>query len=173
MTLDIMNFIVLMLGILLHGTPASLSKAFEEGARGAYGIALQFPIYAGIQGMIGSSGLIAIIANYFASISTPDSFVHFTYLTGVILNIFVPSSGGLFMVAGPAMAAAGGLLSVPPNQTIIAFTTGEVISNMIQPFWAISLLGIAGLKMKDIMGYCILFFIVSTIILNACMVIFW
>jgi short-chain fatty acids transporter len=173
LTLDIMNFIVLMLGILLHGTPASLNKAFEEGARGAYGIALQFPIYAGIQGMIGGSGLIAIIANYFASISTPDNFVHWTYLTGVVLNIFVPSSGGLFMVAGPALATAGGMLTVPPNETIIAFTAGEVMSNMIQPFWAISLLGIAGLKMKDIMGYCILFFIISSIIFNVCMRIFW
>ena len=172
-TLDIMNFIVLMLGILLHRTPASLNKAFEEGARSAYGIALQFPIYAGIQGMIGKSGLIAIIANYFASIATTGNFVHWTYLTGAVLNIFVPSSGGLFMVAGPAMATAGGLLNVPANETIIAFTVGEVLSNMIQPFWAIPLLGIAGLKMKDIMGYCIVFFVVSSIIFNVCFKIFW
>jgi short-chain fatty acids transporter len=173
MTLDIMNFIVLMGGILLHGTPRSLNSAMEEGARGAFGIALQFPIYAGIQGMIGGSGMIGIIATYFASISTANTFPYWTYLTGVILNIFVPSSGGLFMVAGPAIGKAGVMLGVPANQTIIAFTVGEVMSNMIQPFWAISLLGIAGLKMKDIMGYCILFFIVATVIFLLSFALIW
>ena len=89
------------------------------------------------------------------------------------LYIFVPSSGGLFAVAGPSLVTAGSLIDVPANQTIIAFTTGEVMSNMIQPFWAIPLLGIAGLKMKDIVGYCILFFIVSVILCNLCFIIFW
>lgn len=172
-SLNVMNFIVLMLGILMHGTPSSINKAFEEGARGAYGIALQFPIYAGIQGMIGGSGLIAIIANYFASISTVATFPHWTYLAGVILNIFVPSSGGLFMVAGPAIGQAGAMLQVPGEQTIIAFTVGEVLSNMIQPFWAIPLLGIANLKMKDIMGYCILFFLLATLVFNVVFAVMW
>ena len=171
--LNIVNFIVLMLGFLLHGTPASLNLAFQEGARSAYGVALQFPLYAGIQGMISGSGLITIIAEGFASISTTATFAHWTFLVGVILNIFVPSSGGLFAVAGPSLVTAGSLIDVPANQTIIAFTTGEVISNMIQPFWAIPLLGIAGLKMKDIVGYCILFFIVSVVLCNLCFIIFW
>lgn len=172
-TLNIMNFMLLIFGMLLHRTPASIVQAFQEGAKQAFGIALQFPLYAGIQGMISNSGLITIIANYFASVSTASTFQHYNYLTGMILNIFVPSSGGLYMVAGPAMAEAGKLLSLPPNQTVIAFTAGEVLSNMIQPFWAISLLSIAGLKMKDIMGYCIVFFISATLIFNICFSIFW
>ncbi|HWQ62110.1 MAG TPA: TIGR00366 family protein, partial [Negativicutes bacterium] len=165
--------IVLMVGILLHKTPASLNVAFEEGVRNSFGIVLQFPIYAGIQGMMGSSGLVQVVANFFASISTPHTFVHWNYVSGAILNIFIPSSGGLFMVAGPAMAKAGAMLGVPGNETIIAFTAGETLSNIIQPFWAIALLGVAGLKMKDIMGHCILVFIITTVIFNVCFALFF
>ena len=164
MTLNILNFLLLMLGILLHWTPRSMISAFEEGTRNAFGIVLQFPFYAGIQGMMGSSGLIVIIANAFVSISTPVTYPIWNYFSASLVNLFVPSSGGIFMIQGPVMMQAGASLGLPANETLIAFTAGETISNVIQPFWAIPLLGIVGLKMKDIMGYCIVAYIIYTII---------
>jgi short-chain fatty acids transporter len=173
LNLNIMNFIMLMLGIILHGTPRNLLVAAEEGVRSAYGVLLQFPFYAGIQGMMASSGLVAIIANAFASSSTVFTYPYLCYICMAILNFFIPSSGGIFMVAGPPMAEAAATVGVPANHFLIAFTAGETISNIIQPFWAIPLLGIAGLKMKDIMGYCIVFFVIITIIFFGIWAIMW
>ena len=173
LTLDIMNFTLLMIGILMHGTPRNLLVAAEEGVRSAFGVVVQFPFYAGIQGMMGSSGLVTIIANAFASISTVASYPYLCYLCMAIVNFFIPSSGGIFMVAGPSLGQAALDLGIAGNKFLIAFTAGETISNIIQPFWAIPLLGIAGLKMKDIMGYCIIFFTLVTIIFFAVWGIMW
>jgi Short chain fatty acids transporter len=173
LTLDIMNFTLLMLGILMHGTPRNLLVAAEEGVRSAFGVVVQFPFYAGIQGMMGASGLVFVIAQAFASISTVTSYPYLCYLCMAIVNFFIPSSGGIFMVAGPSLGQAALNLGIPANQFLISFTAGETISNIIQPFWAIPLLGIAGLKMKDIMGYCIIFFVIITLIFFGVWAVMW
>ena len=173
LTLDVMNFLLLFVGIICHGSPRNLLTACEEGVRSAYGVLLQFPFYAGIQGMMASSGLVAIIANAFATHSSEGSFPYLCYVCMAIINFFIPSSGGIFMVAGPALGQAALDLGVEANQFLISFTAGETISNIIQPFWAIPLLGIAGLKMKDIMGYCIVFFVLITAIFFGTWAIMW
>ena len=173
LTLDIMNFLLLFIGILCHGSPRNLLTACEEGVRSAYGVLLQFPFYAGIQGMMASSGLVAIIANAFATHSTETSFPYLCYICMAIINFFIPSSGGIFMVAGPALGQAALDLGLEANKFLISFTAGETISNIIQPFWAIPLLGIAGLKMKDIMGYCIVFFVLITAIFFGTWAVMW
>ena len=173
LTLDIMNFLLLFIGILGHGSPRNLLTACEEGVRSAYGVLIQFPFYAGIQGMMASSGLVAIIADAFAAHSTAGSFPYLCYFCMAIINFFIPSSGGIFMVAGPALGQAALELGVEANRFLISFTAGETISNIIQPFWAIPLLGIAGLKMKDIMGYCIVFFVLLTAIFFGTWAVMW
>ncbi len=164
LTLNMFNFTLLFLGIILHWTPKHLLKSFEEGVKASYGIVLQFPFYAGIQGMMVGSGLIVIIAGWFTAISTKFTFPILTYISTAIVNLFVPSSGGIFMVQGPVMVKAGAALGVPAATIVNSFSAGEVISNIIQPFWAIPLLGLAGLKMKDIMGYCIIGFLVISVV---------
>lgn len=173
LNLNIMNFILLMVGIILHMTPRNLLRAAEEGVKSAFGVVIQFPFYAGIQGMMGDSGLVALIANFFAGISTQTTYPYWTYISMSIVNFFIPSSGGIFMVAGQPLGQAALNLGVHPHKFVIAFTAGETISNIIQPFWAIPLLGIARLKMKDIMGYCIVFFVVLTAIFFGVWAIMW
>lgn len=173
LTLDVMNFILLTISIILHKTPRNLLIAAEEGVKSAFGVVIQFPFYAGIQGMMGDSGLVALIANFFASISTKTTYPYWCYTAMSIVNFFIPSSGGIFMVAGEPLGQAALNLGIEPFKFVIAFTSGETISNIIQPFWAIPLLGIAGLKMKDIMGYCIVFFVVLTAIFFGTWAIMW
>lgn len=173
LNLNIMNFILLMVGIILHMTPRNLLKAAEEGVKSAFGVVIQFPFYAGIQGMMGDSGLVLLIANFFANISTKATYPYWCYTSMSIVNFFIPSSGGIFMVAGEPLGRAALDLGIEPYKFVIAFTSGETISNIIQPFWAIPLLGIARLKMKDIMGYCIVFFIVITAIFFGVWAIMW
>jgi short-chain fatty acids transporter len=168
LNLNIFNFLMLTVGIILHWTPKRFYMSFAEGVKVSWGIPLQFPFYAGIQGMMQGSGLVAIIAGWFIAISTPSTFHIFNYLSTAIVNFFVPSSGGIFIVQGPIMVKAGQALGVSNGAIINAFMAGEVIGNIVQPFWAIPLLSIAGLKMKDIMGFCLLSFVLLSIVYIVC-----
>jgi len=161
LNLNIVNFIFLILGILFHQTPKRYIEAVGEAVKGAGGIILQFPFYAGIMGMMTGANpqgvsLASSISNWFVSISTPRTYPVYTFLSAGIVNFFVPSGGGQWAVQGPIMMPAGAELGVPAAKTAMAIAWGDAWTNMIQPFWALPALGIAGLGARDIMGFCII-----------------
>jgi short-chain fatty acids transporter len=169
LTLNIVNLIFLILGIAVHKTPIGYVRAITQAADSAGGIILQFPFYAGIQGMMvtaGASGvsLAAAMSNFFVNISTKGTFPVFCYLAAGIVNFFVPSGGGQWSVQGPIMMPAGLELGVSPAVTAMGIAWGDAWTNMLQPFWALPALGVAGLGARDIMGYCAIVLIVSGII---------
>lgn len=159
LNLNIVIFIFLISGIILHKTPHRYLLAFNEAVKGAGGILLQFPLYAGIMGMMVSSGLATIISEWFVSISTVHTFPFFSFLSAGLVNFFVPSGGGQWSVQAPVMVPAGAELGVDAAKTALAVAWGDAWTNMIQPFWALPALGIAGLGARDIMGYCIVILI--------------
>lgn len=172
LNLNIVNLIFLSTAILLHKTPRSLLNAVSEATKGASGIILQFPLYAGIMGiMTGVSAttgisLAGVISNFFVSISNQTTFPLFTFLSAGIVNIFVPSGGGQWAVQGPIMMPAGSLLGVDAAKTAMAIAYGDSWTNMIQPFWALPALGIAKLGAKDIMGYTLIVLLISGVIIS-------
>jgi len=101
------------------------------------------------------TGLLQAIANWFGSMATPFIYPLVVMISAGIINIFIPSSGGIWMVQGPPTIMAAGQLGVSFNRVAMAFTAGEVITNAIQPFWALPLLGATKTEMRNIMGYCI------------------
>ena len=169
LSLDIVNLIFLVLGVIFHKTPISYVRAITDAAKSAGGIILQFPFYAGIMGMMtgvgpNGSSLAGVISEFFVSISTTRTFPLFSFLSAGIVNFFVPSGGGQWAVQGPIMMPAGAALGVKPAVTGMAIAWGDAWTNMLQPFWALPALGIAGLGARDIMGYCAVVLIVTGII---------
>lgn len=177
LNLNFVNFIFLFVGLLLHGDIRKYIDAFVESTRGAAGVLLQFPFYAGIQGMMVGAGadgvsLAGLISNTFVSIATTRTFPLFTFLSAGIVNFFVPSGGGQWAVQGPIMMPAGLEIGVSPAKTAMSIAWGDAWTNMIQPFWALPALGIAGLTAKDIMGYCVITLLFSGVIICGCLLIF-
>lgn len=172
LNLNIVITIFLFTGILLHGTPISYVRAVEQAIKGAGGIALQFPLYGGIQGIMVGTGLAGIIANWFISFSTPTTFPLFTFLSGGLINFFVPSGGGQWAVQGPINIPAGLSLGVDPGKVAMSIAYGDQWTNMVQPFWALPLLGIAKLSIRDIMGYCVMTLLLTGIIFTLGLLIF-
>ncbi|SFN07837.1 short-chain fatty acid transporter [Thermodesulforhabdus norvegica] len=154
LNLNIVNFTFLILGILLHRRPIAYVRAVAEGVRGCTGIILQFPFYAGIMGMMKFSGLVTVIANWFVALSTPTTYPVFTFISAGLVNLFVPSGGGQWAVQGPIMVKAAEALNFSIPKTIMALAYGDQWTNLFQPFWALPLLGICGVRARDIMGYC-------------------
>ncbi|QMT18085.1 short-chain fatty acid transporter [Planococcus maritimus] len=166
LTLDLVNFMFLFLGILFHGTPRKYLSAVQEAVKGAGAIIVQFPFYAGIMGMMTASGLAAVISEAFVSISTADTFPLFAFLSAGLVNFFVPSGGGQWAVQAPIMLEAAEMLGSEPAKVAMAVAWGDAWTNMIQPFWALPALAIAGLKAKDIMGFCVIVLVVSGVVIG-------
>jgi short-chain fatty acids transporter len=174
LNLNIVNFTFMIVGILLHRTPINYVRAIAEGTRGCAGIILQFPFYAGIMGMMKYSGLIVVMAGWFVAISNQFTFPLFTFISASLVNIFVPSGGGQWAVQGPVIVEAAKTIGVSYSKTIMALAYGDQWTNLFQPFWALALLGLTGLKARQIMGYCmavmligIVFFILALVFLPA------
>ncbi len=165
-SLDIVNFIFLIIGILLHKTPIRYVRAVAEAVKGCGGVILQFPFYAGIMGMMINSGLASTFSQGFVNISNQTTFPFFTFLSAGVVNFFVPSGGGQWGVQGPIMIPAAKALGVSYSSTAMAVAWGDAWTNMIQPFWALPLLGVAKLNIRDIMGYTTVILLYSGIIIS-------
>lgn len=161
LNLNIVNLTMLFLGIILHRTPRRFLNSVNDAVKNVGGIIIQFPFYAGIMGMMVASGLSEQLSMMFVNISTEFTFPLFTFISAGIVNFFIPSGGGQWAVQGPIMISAGMELGVSNAKTAMAVAWGDAWTNMIQPFWALPLLAIAGLKIKDIMGFCVIILIYS------------
>ena len=155
LNINIVNFTFLFLAILFHRTPRRLLQSVTEAVKNAGGIIIQFPFYAGIMGMMVGSGLSDEIALWFVRISTEQTLPFLTFISAGIINFFVPSGGGQWAVQGPIMIPAALELGADPARIAMAVAWGDAWTNMIQPFWALPILAIAGLKVRDIMGFCV------------------
>ena len=168
--LNIVNMIFLFLGILLHGDLRKYVDAIGDAAAGAAGILLQFPFYAGIMGLMVAANpdtgvsLASIIANFFTNISNDVTFPVLTFLSAGIINFFVPSGGGQWAVQAPIVMPAATQMGIEYGRAAMAIAWGDQWTNMIQPFWALPALGIAGLSARNIMGYLVIVTIFTGIV---------
>jgi short-chain fatty acids transporter len=169
-SINVLNFAVLFLALLLHPNPASFTRAATRGATYLHGIVIQFPFYAGMYGLIKYSGLAEIIARWFTSIASPRTFPIFIYWYSGLLSFFIPSGGSKWAVEAPYVVAAAKALSVPIPQAILAYAWGDMSTHFLQPFWAIPLLAIAKVEFKDIIGYLAILFAVNFIVVSTAFV---
>ena len=149
------NFGFLMIGLLLYVSPTKYLREFYDAVQASAGVVLLFPFYAGIIGIMTGTGLVDTMTASLLSIATADTFAVVAWLTGGVLNVFVPSAGGEWAIIGGPMMVAGAELGIPHGQTIAAYAVGDAHTNLFNPFWAIPLLAITGLRARDMFGYAI------------------
>ena len=150
------NLILLGLAILLHGRIIYFLEAVKDGIKNAAGILIQFPIYFGIMAILSSSGLINILSDWLVSISNQNTLPIYTMISSGIVNVFIPSGGGQWAIQGPMILEASHEIGVPLQKAIMSLVYGDQLTNMLQPFWALPLLYITGLKAREILPYTLL-----------------
>ncbi len=166
LNMNLVILIFLSLGLLLHKDPMAYLGAVQTAIGATKGIMIQFPLYAGISSMMVGSGLVTTLSNWFVAISTPMTFPSLTFLSAGLVNIMIPSGGGQWAIQGPIMIKAAQEMGANLPQTIMAFAWGDGWTNQIQPFWALPLLSVVGLNARDIMGYLVVWTIISGIIIT-------
>jgi short-chain fatty acids transporter len=169
LNLNMINFMLFVLALVLHDTPMHFLKSMERSARTASGIIVQFPFYAGIQGMLAASGLAGILFGWIASLAGAVSFPAFVYIATLLINLFAPTAEGIWEVQGALVIQGAQTLGASVPRALLALSAGETIGNVIHPFWAIPLMGICGLAMRDIMGYCLIALGVLSLIWIVCL----
>ena len=160
LTLNVLNLAFLMMGFLLHGTPARLMRAVQAATPAVWGVILQFPFYAGIAGMITYTHLNERIAHLFVSLSTPATFPPLIALYSALLGVFVPSGGSKWVIEAPYVMAAAHEMRVHLGWMVAVYDLGEALANLVQPFWMLPVLALLGLRARDVMGYTFLVFLV-------------
>jgi short-chain fatty acids transporter len=160
------------LALILHGSLRNFSKGVEEAIGGSAGIMIQFPLYAGIMGIMVQSGLVDVFSNLFINISNETTYPIFTFFSAGLVNMFVPSGGGQWLVQGPIVIESSLALGVPIEKSIMALCYGDQITNMLQPFWALPLLGITKLKAQEILPYTFFLLLVGTLIFCTILLVF-
>jgi len=163
-TPNFINLTLLGFCIIAHKSIFSFVNAVNNAIKGASGILVQFPLYFGIMGIMKYSGMIEIMSDLFIMISNENTFPVFTFLSAGIVNIFVPSGGGQWAVQGPIIIEAASKIGYSIPKSVMALAYGDQITNMLQPFWALPLLGITGLKAKEILPYTLILMLIGSII---------
>ena len=160
LTVNTINLSLLLVGMLLHWTPARLMRAVREAVPATWGVILQFPFYAAIAGMIATTRLNDRIAHLFVSVSSARTFPALMSAYSAALGVFVPSGGSKWIIEAPYVMKAAHELHVHLGWVVACYDLGEAVANLVQPFWMLPTLALLGLRARDVMGYTFLVFLV-------------
>ena len=165
-TLDINSviFLFLLAGLLLHWRPINYVHAVNQAARVTGPLILQYPLYGGIMGIMKGTGLADVIAKAFVSFSSAHTLPFWNYIASIIISLFIPSGGGHWAVQGTFTVKAAAELHASQAATAMAVAMGEQVANMIQPFWALPVLAIAGISLRRVMGFTVMSFLVGAVV---------
>jgi short-chain fatty acids transporter len=159
--------IFLLIGLALQRTPIAYADAIRGAARQTGSMLLQYPVYGGIMGIMIGTGLASVIAKAFVAIATPATLPVWSYLSSLIITLLIPSAGGHWAVQGPFVLPAALSLHASVPHTAMGVAMAENVSNMLQPFWAVPVVAIAGIRIQRVMGYTAVTFAVSLVIYAA------
>ncbi|MBU3022570.1 short-chain fatty acid transporter [Aestuariibacter sp. A3R04] len=171
LNLNIVNGLFMFLAIVLHGTPRALLHSLQQAIKGSAGIVIQFPFYAGIMAVMVQSGLAHSMSQWLISFASAESLPVWSFISAGIVNVFVPSGGGQWAVQAPVVLPAALALGADVNRVAMGVAWGDAWTNLVQPFWALPVLAIAGLKAKDIMGFCVVQLVLTGVIIGG--VLYW
>lgn len=161
LSINLVILLFLAVGLLLYKGIRSYVSHVAQGARSCVSIILQFPLYAGIFAMLYESGMIEIIATWVSQITSPSLYLIANFFTAGVVNVFIPSGGGQWGVQGAIVLTTAQNLPISPGTAVMTVAYGDQWTNMLQPFWALALLEITGLRARDILGYTILLMLAS------------
>jgi short-chain fatty acids transporter len=165
--INLVIFLFLIAGLALHGSPVNYGEAVKNAARQTGAMMLQYPIYGGIMGIMTATGLAEIISSSIAASASAETLPVFSFASSIFISFIIPSGGGHWAVQGPFTIPAAVALNASIPATTMAVAMGEEVANMLQPFWALPVVAIAGIGIQRVMGFTVLTFVVSTIVYGA------
>ncbi len=144
---------LLAIGLLLHGSVLKFTKSLPRAAVTAWPVIVLYHLYAGVAGLLQHTSIGGDFANFFASISTQHTFPLYTLLAAAVVSVFVPSSGGQWVIQGFVTVKASAAVGVSAQRGLLALSVGDHVGNLVSPFWAVIAAGIARMDFRTYIGY--------------------
>ena len=159
LSLDInsVNTIVLFLGVVLHGTVNRFTEALKDAVGRAWPIVLMYHLYAGVAGLIQFTSVGDFLIRLFNPILTPYSYPVLTALISTVVALFIPTSGGQWLIQGYVTVETAALVDVTPQRGLLALSVGDHMGNLITPFWALVGASIARIDFRQYFGYRLIY----------------
>lgn len=157
--LNTYNLLFLMLGALLHWRPRSFLDAVARAVPATTGVLIQFPLYGSIAALMttvqGSDGqsLTHHLSSFFVQIASHDSYALLMGVYSAILGFFIPSGGGKWIIEAPYVMQVADDLHYHLGWAVQIYNAAEALPNLINPFYMLPLLGVLGLKARDLIGF--------------------
>lgn len=160
--LNTYNFLFLMAGLLLHWRPRGFLDAVKRAVPSTTGVLIQFPLYGGIATILtvakGADGhtLAEKLSHLFVQLASHDTYALVIGVYSAILGFFVPSGGGKWLIEAPYVMQAANDLHYHLGWAVQIYNAAEALPNLINPFFMLPLLGVLGLKARDLIGFTVI-----------------
>jgi short-chain fatty acids transporter len=164
-------FLFLIAGLLFHWRPIAYIQAVNQAARVTGPLILQYPLYGGIMGILVSTGLADVVAKAFIQFADAHTLPFWNYVASLLISLFVPSAGGHWAVQGPFAVPAAVGLHASQAATAMGVAYGEQVADMIQPFWALPVVAVAGISIRRVMGFTVMSFLLGAALFGAALLI--
>lgn len=168
-TIDMYNLTFLTIALLLTWRPVVFLAGCKKGISGAWGILLQFPLYGGIFGLVSYTNLGHFLTNVFVDIASQRTYLPIVYWYSGLLSYFVPSGGSKWAIEAPYLIPAAKNFGISPAAVTLIYGWGDMLTHLLQPFWAIALLDITKTSFGQIAGFCALLFAVYAFVMSVAM----
>ncbi len=162
--IDSLILTFLILGLMLQKTPVAYVSAVREAISQTGPILLQFPFYGGIMGIMTATGLAGVISEFFVHVASAQTLPFWSFISSLIITFLVPSAGGHWAVQGPFVVPAAMSLHASIPHVIMGVAIAENVANMLQPFWAVPIVAIAGIGIQRVMAFTSITFLISLVI---------
>jgi short-chain fatty acids transporter len=163
-----LNTTLLLLCFLLHRSVDRFSKALQQAIVSCWPIIVMYHLYAGVAGLIQFTTVGESFASLFASVSTRYTFPCLTALAGTVVAVFVPSSGGQWVIQGYVTSKAAETVGVTAQRGLLSLGIGDQMGNLVSPFWYMVTAEIARIDFRTYYGYSLLFaalwFVIGSIV---------
>ena len=165
-TLNWVNFLLFSLVLIAYKSWERFSLAVGQGLKTSSDILIQFPFYAGILGLLSSSGALYELSQLIQSQTSKEFFPLITFFSTAFVNLLVPSGGGQWAIQGPVIMETAANWGLNFAKLTMIFAYGDQISNLLQPFWALPLLSITGVPVRKLLPYCAMLFLSGFVFLT-------
>ncbi|MGF6391254.1 short-chain fatty acids transporter [Pseudomonas plecoglossicida] len=157
--LNTYNLLFIMLGALLHWRPRSFLDAVARAVPTTTGVLIQFPLYGSIAAIlttvkgVDEQTLAHHISLFFTQIATHDTYALLMGVYSAVLGFFIPSGGGKWIIEAPYVMMVANDLQYHLGWAVQIYNAAEALPNLINPFYMLPLLGVLGLKARDLIGF--------------------
>jgi len=159
LSLDInsLNTVLLLLCLLLHRTIFRFTQSLQTAVISCWPVIIIYHLYAAVAGLIQFTSVGEVLAGLVSSVSTPYSFPFLAAFSGTIVAVFVPSSGGQWVIQGYVTSLAAQAAGVTVQRGLLALSVGDHMGNLVAPFWYVIVAGIARVNFREFFGYGLIF----------------